>query len=408
MPASGRVYKDVNNNIIKNQTVMKKINFLVVALAVLALVGCKKEQKEVVVNSITLDQTEVTIKAGEEVKLTATIDPAGAANIEWKSSDTKVASVNAGLVKGIEGGTAKITATAGDKTATCTVTVVAAAEVPFNIEDMGLFGSEVEYIPGTERDIELTDGSTVHCQLGYIWCYGWDGDLQYIDGVGWAGEGEFIMGGQMPVYWIIEGKYKGYYIGRAYYTIGMEENDDDIIPYNMAKAHVDKDTYGDWVSYVHGDPDAPDLSGDGAQDYIWDKNWGAITTYWNVEEEFNYADYGLYEGYFNKMIFRVPDEEEGVESAFYADINWALNDEDHTFGFTSTYNATDTTTSFVRPYEFTYVNAVYDDDNVLAEYEEYMKPKEEAQYFICSPKTIYKELPVIRGNKATDKLYKVR
>lgn len=385
---------------------MKKINFLVVALAVLALVGCKKEkQEDVVVNSITLDKTEVTIKAGEEVKLTATIDPAGAANIEWKSSDTKVASVNAGLVKGIEGGTAKITATAGDKTATCTVTVVAAAEVPFNIEDMELFGSEIDYIPDTERDIELTDGSIVHCQLGYIWCYGWDGNLQYIDGVGWAGDGEFIMGGQMPVYWIIEGKYAGYYIGRTYYTIGMEENDDDIIPYNMAKAHVDKDTYGDWVSYLHGDPEAPDLSGVGAQDYIWEKNWGAITTYWSTTEDFNYADYGLYEGYFNKMIFRNADDE--TESAFYADIDWALNDnKNYFFGFLGT--EADSSVAFVRPYEFTYVNAVYDDDNVLAEYEEYMKPKEEAQYFICSPKTIYKELPVIRGNKATDKLYKVR
>lgn len=383
---------------------MKKINFLVVALAVLALVGCKKEkQEDVVVNSITLDKTEVTIKAGEEVKLTATIDPAGAANIEWKSSDTKVASVAAGLVKGLEGGTAKITATAGDKTATCTVTVVAAAEVPFNIEDFGLFG-DPEYIPGTEVELEFSFGKAL-CQLGYISCYGWDGDLQCTD-VGWIGDGEFIVGGLMPVYWIMEGKYKGYFVGTSYYTIGMEENEDDIIPYNMAKAHVDKDTYGDWVSYVHGDPDAPDLSGDGAQDYIWEKNWGAITTYWSTTEDVNYFDYGLFEGYFNKMIFRNPDED--TESAFYADIDWARNDnKNYFFGFLGT--EADSSVAFIRPYEFSVVNAVYDDDNVLAEYEEYMKPEEEeAQYFICSPKTIYKELPVIRGNKATDKLYKVR
>ena len=74
------------------------------------------------VTSISLDQTTLDMKVGDaDVTLTATVDPAGTA-VTW-SSDNAAATVTDGVVHAVAAGTAIITATAGDKSATCTVTV---------------------------------------------------------------------------------------------------------------------------------------------------------------------------------------------------------------------------------------------------------------------------------------------
>ncbi len=54
--------------------------------------------------------------------LTATGVPAGE-TVTWKSDDESVATVENGVVTAVAKGTATITATAGGKSATCTVTV---------------------------------------------------------------------------------------------------------------------------------------------------------------------------------------------------------------------------------------------------------------------------------------------
>ena len=76
--------------------------------------------------TITLSQTEVTLEINKTVTLTATTSDSS--TVKWSTSDRTVANVNAttGLVKGLKAGTATITATSGDATATCTVTVVEA------------------------------------------------------------------------------------------------------------------------------------------------------------------------------------------------------------------------------------------------------------------------------------------
>ncbi len=81
----------------------------------------------VAVTSVTLDQTSATITVGgATLTLTATVNPVGAATVLWESSDTAVATVSNGVVTAVKAGTATITAKAGDKSATCDITVNAA------------------------------------------------------------------------------------------------------------------------------------------------------------------------------------------------------------------------------------------------------------------------------------------
>lgn len=76
---------------------------------------------------VTLDKTSASVKQGKTLTLTATVEPADAANknVTWSSSDTSVATVSDGVVTGVATGNAQITATTvdGSHTASCTVTV---------------------------------------------------------------------------------------------------------------------------------------------------------------------------------------------------------------------------------------------------------------------------------------------
>lgn len=77
---------------------------------------------------ITLNKSELTLTAGDSDTLTATVTPEGSTDtVVWSSSKTDVATVDAtGKVTAVAPGEAIITATAGTKTATCTVKVQAA------------------------------------------------------------------------------------------------------------------------------------------------------------------------------------------------------------------------------------------------------------------------------------------
>ena len=77
----------------------------------------------VAVSSITLNQTELTKVMGGAVTLTATVAPDNATfkTVTWTTSNPAVATVADGVVTIVGVGSAIITAKAGDKTATCTV-----------------------------------------------------------------------------------------------------------------------------------------------------------------------------------------------------------------------------------------------------------------------------------------------
>lgn len=79
--------------------------------------------------SVTLDTTSLTLKVGEEYSLKATAwsgdVEVDTATITWKSDNESVATVTSdGLVKAISVGTATVTASSGDVSATCSVSVI--------------------------------------------------------------------------------------------------------------------------------------------------------------------------------------------------------------------------------------------------------------------------------------------
>ena len=88
----------------------------------------------VAVTSVKLDKTELALTVGDAaVQLKATVLPEDATDktVTWSIDKTSVATVDAtGKVTAVAEGEATITAKAGDKTATCKVTVKAAAPAP--------------------------------------------------------------------------------------------------------------------------------------------------------------------------------------------------------------------------------------------------------------------------------------
>lgn len=84
------------------------------------------EDQEVAVEKVNLDKEALELKAGESGVLTATVTPENATDktVTWSSDNEAVATVDAnGKVTAVSEGTATVTAKAGEKTATCKVTV---------------------------------------------------------------------------------------------------------------------------------------------------------------------------------------------------------------------------------------------------------------------------------------------
>lgn len=75
------------------------------------------------VESITLNKPQLSLVKGATETLTATVLPTTDKTVIWESSDTAVATVKDGIVTAVAAGNATITAKAGEKTATCAVTV---------------------------------------------------------------------------------------------------------------------------------------------------------------------------------------------------------------------------------------------------------------------------------------------
>ena len=92
---------------------------------------------------------------GSSEKLVVTVNPANAdyATVTWSSSDKTVATVKNGLVTAIAEGTAVITASAGGKSASCTVTV---PHVTVPVESISLNKTEITLTAGGSEILVAT------------------------------------------------------------------------------------------------------------------------------------------------------------------------------------------------------------------------------------------------------------
>jgi len=106
------------------------INFFagIITISLVMLCNCTAEGylHEIAITGVSLNKTEITIETGNEEILVLNILPSNATDktVTWSSSNTSVATVDAdGKVTAVAEGTAVITAKAGDKSASCVVTV---------------------------------------------------------------------------------------------------------------------------------------------------------------------------------------------------------------------------------------------------------------------------------------------
>lgn len=92
-------------------------------LALLTSCGPDANKPTPEVTALTLSATTAQLSVGETLQLTASVTPADA-KVTFTTDNAAVATVcEKGIVKAIAPGTATITAKAGDKKATCTITV---------------------------------------------------------------------------------------------------------------------------------------------------------------------------------------------------------------------------------------------------------------------------------------------
>lgn len=131
---------------------MKLIKYLAFAMFLAApFVACSDDDDEPStpdVVSVTLDKEDITLAPNGNTTITATTDPADVA-IEWTSSNEEIAIVANGKVIAIAEGTAIVTATAGDKSSICLVTVKA-ADVENDNDDNDDNNTATDPVPSTD------------------------------------------------------------------------------------------------------------------------------------------------------------------------------------------------------------------------------------------------------------------
>lgn len=150
------------------------------------LVACNNDEVQTVaVESVTLNKTELTLEVGGEETLTATVAPDDATDkaVTWSSDNTAIATVENGKVTAVAAGTATITAKAGDKTDTCSVTVNAAVTYTVTEEEWN------EALDLKYKNLTFT--GTIPGNMGITLKLLEDGSLQQIP-IGDIGWGEHI------------------------------------------------------------------------------------------------------------------------------------------------------------------------------------------------------------------------
>ena len=142
----------------------KQFLFCILAVVSLFLTACSEKEQEITVQSIAISQPSAELKIGETLNLKATVSPSNATydGITWTSTKTSVATVStSGQVSALAEGNTTITAMAGGKTASCSVTVVkgvvAVSSISLNKDSIELVEGDSETLTATVSPNDATD-----------------------------------------------------------------------------------------------------------------------------------------------------------------------------------------------------------------------------------------------------------
>ena len=139
----------------------------VLALSLAAFAACgdgdKGGEETVPATAVAVSPETASVEVGKTVTLTATVTPADSTDeVKWFSDHTEIATVNGGVVTGVAKGTAVITAKAGEKSASCTVTVTEAEPTVVPVEGVTLDKTELTlYVNGEAGQDTATLTATV-------------------------------------------------------------------------------------------------------------------------------------------------------------------------------------------------------------------------------------------------------
>ena len=115
------------------------------------------------VSSVELSKTTLELVEGDTETLTATVKPDDATDktVVWASSNTEIATVEAGKVVALKEGEATITASAGEITATCLVKIskriIPVSSVELNKTTLELVEGDTETLTATVKPDDATD-----------------------------------------------------------------------------------------------------------------------------------------------------------------------------------------------------------------------------------------------------------
>lgn len=356
---------------------MKKIGFIAVALATVLLVSCTPTpEPEPTVNSVTLDKTKLTLAVGAEEMLKATVDPAGTA-VAWASSDNAVAIVTGGgMVSAVAEGTAVITATAGEKTAECVVTVEADAFYnELSIADWGVYlPGDGKLIPGTDTILKLTIGE-IKCALTYIpQYYAWDENITFDNKSGFVGDGIVFVLQNVPMYVVNDENfpdYAGIGVDMGYFGV-RPLAEGEVVPLVANSGNIEAETYGDWIQLLYSiDEETTEDEVDAVRTEAMANTTGALMFF---GEEWGYD---VYMGAVNKLFYQsaYTDKETGEEvpAVFAADVTWAnVTAEDRLYGFKVDMDVLENEQKIklVTPYDYSTIDRVFDVNGVFDALEE--------------------------------------
>ena len=119
----------------------------------------EKPDTSIALQSISLNQTSVTLEAGNQAKLSVTYNPSNTTeskDVTWTSSNPSVATVDtSGVVTAKAAGSATITAKVGSKTASCAVTVKAKEAETTQPGAVTAYTEKRILTPGVNAEIEF-------------------------------------------------------------------------------------------------------------------------------------------------------------------------------------------------------------------------------------------------------------